>query len=151
MAKVIKIKISPDNWAGSRPIGEETKETWLKPAPAPTFELKLIRSDFLWTSYSWSCLPGYLSAVSGSAYFTDWGNSVLSLTSSDGKPCCYGLLDKMPSDFAVGSRGGATIDYGGYWLKKRLEGAKNIPEILKEIFRKSDLTMHSNWEIVEAY
>lgn len=154
MAKIIKIKISPDNWASSRPIGEVTQENYMNPPPAPIFELTINRSDFFSTIYSWSCLPGYLSAVSGSAKFDDCGSnkSIFSLISIKDKPAsCYGLLYDLPSDFTVGSRGEATIDYGGWWLKKRLEGAQNAIEMLKEVFKKSDMSLHSKWEIIEAY
>jgi len=149
VANIFKIKISPEDWTGPAPM---TKDDWLKPIPNLTFELTMTRLEIFKTTYAWSCLPGNLGAASGSAHFTQLSNSsMLSLFPSDDSSRCFGILDNIAPNFTIGSSGSATIDYSGYGLKRRMEGATNFYEILKEIFKKSKFTIHSKWEVLEAY
>ena len=144
MATTYKIKIIPDD---------------ILVKDRPSFDLKINSSGLIFTDYSWSCLPGYIGAVSGYAdfiqakslpLFTLWRKE-FSQFDEKGENCIYGILYHLSPDSVVGATGHAIMDYSGYALKKRLEGTKNFTQILKAIFTDGGRKIDTKWELIEKY
>ena len=115
----------------------------------PSFEIDVKVSGLVFKDYKWSCPPGYISRSSGVVgcwdHMPDWDHCWFylnqkeeSIFDGEGENHCYGILDNIPKTFVVGSKGFATIHYGGVKVKEQLKGS-------------SEAVLYSQWSIISAY
>lgn len=128
------------------------------PEGLPGFEIKIKSSGFFFTDYKWTCPPGYMGAVSGVASFIDTGKvSLLVLFKKDRSILdeksdnpIYGILTGIKPDFAIGSSGMAHVDFSGYKLKKKLEEATSILQMIAEFWLSKKSNTSADWEVIDA-
>jgi hypothetical protein len=115
----------------------------------PSFEINVQVSGWVFTDYTWSCLPGYIAKNSG--VVNCWSSMPdgdhcwfylyeheMSVFDSEGDNRCYGILHNIPNEFTIGSTASSTIHYGGVKVKEQLHG-------------KSEAVLYSDWVITNAY
>ena len=120
----------------------------------PAFELFVKRtvSGRIWTKeeYTWSCLPGYIRENMGSVSYDDYTDVggkgfcfyLLSRPLNPNEKAtnpCYGILNDIPTNFAIGSSGSASTHYGGAKIKELLlQGT-------------SEAVLYSSWKLINVY
>ncbi len=120
----------------------------------PSFDLFVKKkvNGWVWTeeTFTWSCLPGYTRENLGAVDYDDYSDNggkgysfylnsrPLSVFEKATNPC-YGILSDIPTDFAIGSKGFATIHYGGAKVKQLLLAGK------------SENVLYCDWTLVNVY
>jgi hypothetical protein len=120
----------------------------------PTFDFFVRKkvTGMIWTDeeFTWSCNPGYIRENMGSVDVQDYTDDGGKCYSFDimSRPTevfnqainpCYGILNDIPKNFPIGSKGFAIIHLGGANVKKLLRPGK------------SEAVLYSDWQLISVY